>query len=204
MKISDNVTLIDRTMANCYDVSIGEKHILIDAGTKGSAKKIISFYRANGIKPEIIFITHYHPDHMGGLKILKDTFNPEIFIPDAEVSVALGKSKIIPVNSTLSKLASLIMKIQPVDVVKKVSEAKIEGIITVKTPGHTPGSTSYYLESDDVLFVGDALTNKSGKLVINKSFTLDMEMAKISEKEILNHKFKLILPGHGKPFYKKN
>ena len=40
LKVAEGVELIDDTMANAYHVSAGGNEILIDAGTKISAKKI--------------------------------------------------------------------------------------------------------------------------------------------------------------------
>ena len=198
MKVSDNVTLIDGTIANCYDVIIEGKHFLIDTGTKKSSKKIIAYYNKIKQKPEYILITHYHPDHIGGLKTLVEEFGSKVYAPDNEIDVIIGKSKIIPTEHLLSRFVSKIMKSDPINSVNKISELNIEGISYMETPGHTPGSTSYLLESDQILFVGDAITNKSGKAIINKAFTLDMKMAEKSKDLIFNKKAALILPGHGK------
>jgi glyoxylase-like metal-dependent hydrolase (beta-lactamase superfamily II) len=199
MKITDNVNLIDGTMANCYDVHINDVHILVDAGTKNSAKKIISYYNQMKSSPDYVLITHYHPDHIGGLKLILDNFKSDVFVPDAEVDVVLGKAKMIPAKTILSKIVSRMMKVEPVKDVKKASEIHMNGITVIETPGHTPGSTSYYFEKDGVIFVGDAITNKSGVPTINKGFTLDMKQAEKSKALILEKKPSIVLAGHGKP-----
>ena len=199
MKVSENVTLIDGTMANCYDVKIEGTHVLIDAGTKKSSKKIIYYYRQIQQKPEYILITHYHPDHIGGLKNIIEEFGCKVYVPDNEIDVVMGKSKIIPTKHFLSKFVSKVMKSEPIKSAIKVTDLNINEISFLKTPGHTPGSTSYFLDSDQVLFVGDAITNRSGRAIINKAFTLDMKMAEKSKELIINREAALILPGHGKP-----
>ncbi len=115
------------------------------------------------------------------------------------MDVVLGIHSIIPTKHLLSNLITKLMKSNPITSAIKVTDLNINGISFMKTPGHTPGSTSYYLESDQVLFVGDAVTNRSGKAIINKAFTLDLKMAEKSKELIFNKKAALILPGSRKP-----
>lgn len=202
MKISESVDLIDGTMANCYSIKLRDRVILVDAGMKGSGKKCIEFYRQAGYRPDTIIITHYHPDHIGGLKLLSDEFHPEIYVPDEERAVIEGQSKPVPGKSMMSRIVGSLARSVPVSNVKGASELSIDGIEVLPTPGHTPGSTSYFLKSDGVIFVGDAIVTSSGEPSINRGFTLDYEMAQKSMKEIMSHPCKIILSGHGKPYHK--
>lgn len=203
MLVTASVERIDGTMANAYTFALGGKVILIDAGTRGSGRKIVSYFKTKGIKPDIILITHYHPDHIGGLKTVADAFSPKIYMPDSEADVATGHARIKPTSSLLSKLVGKLMRIDPVSSVDPVSGLSVEGLEVIETPGHTPGSTSYYLKADSAIFVGDAVANSKGKLTINKAFTIDLQKAEQSKQLILNHEGGIILPGHGDP-YKKN
>ncbi|MCL4451143.1 MAG: MBL fold metallo-hydrolase [Candidatus Thermoplasmatota archaeon] len=203
MKVSPSVERIDGTMANAYTFSADGKIILVDAGTKGSGKKIISFFKQKGSKPDIVLITHYHPDHIGGLKEISDAFSPMIYMPDREVDVATGKARIKPASSFMSKFVAKIMRIDPVTAVEPASSLSLDGVEVIETPGHTPGSTSYFLKEDGVIFVGDAVVNSHGSLKINKGFTLDIDRAEQSKQLILDHEGSIILSGHGEPFKKK-
>ncbi len=202
MKITENIELIDGTMANCYSVNLDGRQLLIDAGTRGSSKKIIDDYRKNNLKPEIVLITHYHPDHVGGLKSIRDEFGAKIYAPDAEIGVISGKERMTPAKSLASRLVSGFMKSEPVEGLSRSSELSMEGLEVVETPGHTPGSTSYFFSKDNVLFVGDAVVVSSGKLGLNKAFTLDMAKAEESRKKILEHPSQIILSGHGEVYRK--
>lgn len=203
MKVSPGVERIDGTMANAYTFSAEGKLILVDAGTRGSGKKIISHFKLKGSKPDIVLITHYHPDHIGGLKEISDAFSPKIYMPDREVDVATGKARIKPTSSFMSKFVAKIMRIDPVNAVEPASSLSLDGVDVIETPGHTPGSTSYFFKEDNVIFVGDAVVNSHGSLTINKGFTLDMPRAEQSKQLILDHEGSIILSGHGEPFKKK-
>ena len=202
MKITENIELIDGTMANCYSVNLDGRQLLIDTGTRGSSKKIIDYYRKNNLKPEIVLITHYHPDHVGGLKSIRDEFGTKIYVPDAEIGVISGKERMTPAKSLASRLVSGFMKSEPVEGLSRSSELSMEGLEVVETPGHTPGSTSYFFSKDNVLFVGDAVVVSSGKLGLNKAFTLDMAKAEESRKKIMEHPAQIILSGHGEVYRK--
>ena len=202
MKVTDRVELIDHTMANCYFFELGGKNFLVDAGTKGTGKKIMNYLRQKGIKLDYILITHYHPDHVGGLKELSDAFQCKIIVSAADAPVVTGKQKIQPAKSLLSKMVAATMKVQPVQNVTLTDDFMFEGIEPVMTAGHTPGSVSYYLQSEDVLFVGDAVVNSGGDLKINRAFTRDLQAAEKSKEIIMKHPAKIILSGHGEPYRK--
>jgi len=199
MKLDDGIFLIDGTMANCYLVQYQGKNILIDAGMKGSAKKIISFFNEMKIKPDVVLITHTHVDHIGGLKDIREEFNPEIYVPDREVNVAKGLEK-VPSAGGLASLIGGLSKPKPVENVVPLSKMKIEGVEIVDTAGHTPGSTSYRFPSLNAIFVGDAVQEHNGRYEFNKSFTLDHKKAQESLDKILGMHGTFAYPGHGSRF----
>ncbi len=199
MKITDNVELIDNTMCNVYVAKISGKIVQIDAGMKGSAKLVMNYYREKQVKPDIVLITHYHMDHIGGLFIIKEKYNPEIYANGIEIPVIEGNSSMGKPRSLGARIMFSIVRPQPVKGIKDVKDLKIEGLRVIDTPGHTPGSTSYFLEKEGVLFIGDVASNVNGDLKINEKYTLDMEMAKRSLDKIKSMSPILVLPGHGSP-----
>ncbi len=199
MKITENIELIDGTMANCYFLKTKERNILVDAGTKSSAKKIIKFFEELGVKPDVVLITHDHPDHVGGLSTIYDRFKPAVYASELEIHVIQGKEKMKTADSFMSKVVGGLMKSMPVQNVSSFEEMSLQDIIVVETPGHTTGSTSFFYEPERVMFVGDAIVIHNGEIGINKQFTADMDEAKRSEEKIRSYSPVTLLPGHGKP-----
>lgn len=199
MKISDGVELIEGTMAHTYNLEVDRKTVLVDAGTKGSARKIIDFYRKKGKEPDLILITHYHMDHIGGLQLLMENFSSDVYVPDNEVDIISGKKGMPDGTPAILRMFTKVPKVQQPERLKPVSELNLEGVEVVETHGHTPGSTSYHFLGSGSLCVGDALYNKRGTLAVNRMFSLDMERANSSKEKILAMHPILILPGHGDP-----
>ena len=199
MKISDSVERIDGTMAHTYVVRHDGKFLLIDAGTKSSGKKIIDFFEDHKEKPDAILITHYHPDHIGGLSMLVERYDPQVYAHSSELNVIRGQEKIKPARSLISKMVSTVSRVEPVGKAEELEKMPFSWIKPVDTRGHTPGSTSFLFEPESMLFVGDAVTVKGKDATVNRQFTLDLDEAEKSREKILSMKGATILPGHGEP-----
>ncbi|MCL4350498.1 MAG: MBL fold metallo-hydrolase [Candidatus Thermoplasmatota archaeon] len=200
MESVDSILLIPGTMANCYDVNYNGVRYLIDAGTKGTGKKLVSYFEEKKGKPDVVLITHYHPDHIGGLSLLKEKFNPKIFVPDGELDVVKGKSRIIPGKSMISRLISKTAKIAPVDGAKPLSSFKGDGINVLETGGHTPDSRTFVFSSLKAVFPGDSALMKRNVPGFSRNFSLDHEKSAESLEKILNVHGTTCYPGHGAPF----
>lgn len=144
-------------------VNTGSKLVLIDtgnglgafAGSKGAVGQARGNMEAAGIDPkqiDIVLISHFHGDHIGGLKNADGSPafpNAEIKVPaveqafwgdDANQSKANGfnKGQFAGVKKMMEGV-----KVTPYDSGKEVAP----GITSVFTPGHTPGHTSFVIAS---------------------------------------------------------
>lgn len=199
MKISEGVELIEGTMAHVYSIEAGGKIILVDAGTRGSAKKIVSYYDQIGKEPDYVLITHYHMDHIGGLQTIMENFSSEIYAPAAEIDIIAGRKGMPDGTPAFLKLFTRMPTLLQPERLKPSVELNIDGVKAVDTFGHTPGSTSYFFTKSSSLCVGDALYNKRGTLAVNRFFSLDLEKASESKEKIMAMRPLVILPGHGDP-----
>jgi glyoxylase-like metal-dependent hydrolase (beta-lactamase superfamily II) len=79
MEIVEGIHRVDEASANIAHANVylkidGDELTVIDTGTSGNAKKIVAYIQKLGHQPtdiKIIVLTHFHMDHMGSAKELK-------------------------------------------------------------------------------------------------------------------------------------
>jgi glyoxylase-like metal-dependent hydrolase (beta-lactamase superfamily II) len=130
----------------------GDRTIIVDAGMRGSLKKIQAAMSANGVKPadvSLLLVTHVHMDHTGGLAALKEFTGAPIAVHALEAGcLSEGKSAPVAVRSGFMRILSVFTKriklagIQPDIIVQDRLDLKPYGVdgYAFPTPGHTPGS----------------------------------------------------------------
>jgi glyoxylase-like metal-dependent hydrolase (beta-lactamase superfamily II) len=199
MKITDGLFVIDGTNANVYVFKIGNKVFQVDSALKGQFGKIKSFYESNGLKPDIVLITHAHPDHIGELPKTVNLYSPKVYAHGLDLNVIRGEAK-LPSKSFLTSMFSAFYRVAPVKDAEDTAKLTND-IAVIETPGHTPGSVSYLIELNGgkFIFVGDAAFEKDGGLYVNRKFSLDYYVAEASLKRIESLMPITVLPGHGKP-----
>ena len=187
--------------ANCYIVSEKRKAFIIDPG--GDADKIIG--AAKNFDVRGIMLTHCHFDHICALNDLAEAFpGIDIEVPELEnewlYNPKLNLSALFDDNFVFNGIPA-----------RLISDRSIECFLPgytihiIHTPGHTPGSTCFYInQSDDetadcenpVLFSGDTLFKSS----IGRTDFPGGDSRKIIE-SIKNKLFRLpdhtvVYPGH--------
>lgn len=125
------------------------KCILIDPAD--SANKIVEALRKAKLTPEAIFLTHGHYDHFLAVPDLQELW-PELPV--------YCHPKDCPVEKEEYDMGRVFPTVSAFDNVKPISGGimvKAAGfeIRVMETPGHTPGSVTFFIE--DALFTGDTL-----------------------------------------------
>lgn len=151
------------TSVNGYLVNTGSKLVLIDTGAAGlfgpTLGKLVANLKASGYAPEQvdeIYITHMHPDHVGGLAadgkpvfpnatVRADTREGDFWLSPANLEKAPADAK----GFFQGAMASLkpyqdAGKLKPFDGETEL----VPGVRAVPAPGHTPGHTTYVIESE--------------------------------------------------------
>ena len=166
-------------------LKVGDKTILIDAGTGGqlapSAGKTMANLAAAGVDPssiDTVLVSHFHPDHIFGL-MAKET-NEQIF-PNAEIVVPEEEFKFWTDPALIDKLPErrkgLAKRIQATfpnwgNIRQIGNDAELApGVRSVSAFGHTPGHTAYHVSSgsDQLLVVGD-IANVPALFVANPTW----------------------------------
>jgi len=214
----------------------GAKTILVDTGIKPVTPEILAFFEKSGIKlgdeKEIAFLkngsfhyivnfiqdhgltldaiicTHYHTDHTGSLKQLKETLKVPVAMHPLDIPFVEGTKEPPPSSMLPPKLAEH-FKITPchVDMPLEDSQMFTPDLQVIHLQGHTPGNLCL-LFKEEVLLVGDSIMGKNllnpvlGLNEINPpmpSASMDQAMALKNIKKLLSYQFTVILPSHGEP-----
>ncbi|MFC1920676.1 MBL fold metallo-hydrolase [Chloroflexota bacterium] len=139
---------------NCYIVGDEESKIGLVIDPAAEPDKIVKRVEELGLKIEFILLTHSHPDHIGGIKGVKDATGAQVAIHEAEAGSLEGRSG-GGMGFGFSSGGTA-----PADWLLKGGEAIDVGdlhFLVQHTPGHSPGGIC--LVGEGVVFSGDTLFN---------------------------------------------
>ncbi|WP_031385384.1 MBL fold metallo-hydrolase [Desulfonatronum thiodismutans] len=135
---------------NCYLVINGNEALVVDPG--GAPDAVLNFAASKNLQIRLILNTHLHFDHLYGNQALHLATKAPIRVPEKDIPLLasgigggnyMGMPKVEtfayePINEGELSLIGL--------------ECKV-----LATPGHSPGSLSFYFPELGAVFVGDVL-----------------------------------------------
>jgi glyoxylase-like metal-dependent hydrolase (beta-lactamase superfamily II) len=195
---------------NCYLVEEERELTLIDAALPYSMKGIIKAAKDVGKPITKIILTHAHEDHVGALDKIKEE------LPDVPVYISVRDNRLMngdisldphehqnPIKGGVPKKlktrANILLK-----------EGDLVGsLAAIETPGHTPGSMSFFDTRTKALVAGDAFQTRGGMAVAGDfkpwfpfpAFaTWSKETALASAKKLAGYQPSVLAIGHGELF----
>lgn len=207
MEIVSGIHWIEGINANCY-LLVDKELTLIDTGLPHKTKKILG-YISNELHRQpsdlkMIILTHCDIDHIGNALELRNITGARIAAhPEDAEYIAGRKVRMMPKGGMriMFKMLAIFMKVQPFQVDLMLNDGdKVAGFTVLHVPGHTLGSIALYDPGQKVLFTGDTLGYRDGKVCgPSEKFTMDIERAHWSIEKLKLLDFDVMLSGHGEP-----
>lgn len=150
------------TSVNAYLINTGDKLVLVDTGAAGlfgpTLGKLVGNLKAAGYQPEqvdAVIITHMHPDHVGGLMAGEQRVFPNATVHadqhDADHWLSQAHMDKAPADAK-GFFQGAMASINPYVAAGKFKPFNgdtelVSGIKAVASRGHTPGHSTYVVES---------------------------------------------------------
>jgi glyoxylase-like metal-dependent hydrolase (beta-lactamase superfamily II) len=174
---------------------------LVDCGYRGSGTQIAASIAQQGRSIDElarVVCTHGHPDHAGSARELALAGIP-ILIHPADAAVLRTTWRDVVRRPTRGSVFAA-MTPEPPDVVP-INDGEIlpmlGGLEVIHTPGHTPGSVCLYGARDGVLFVGDTLERRWGRVSFaSRLYSDDIAAARRAVKRLATLDVKTIVFSH--------
>lgn len=210
MEIIPSLHRIPRVIGNPHLIVDRDGLTLVDTGTRGSHRRILSYMRQIGRSAgdlRRIVLTHADGDHVGALAALAAASGAAVYASPIEAAALAGgrPSREINLRGGWRLLHGLIrpfLGVPPFEGIQPIKEGDvlpaIGGLHVVETPGHTPGHLSYYAPIAGVLFAGDSIAFRNGRM--RRPFSLatwNEELALASLRKQAALRPDIVCLGHG-------
>lgn len=190
----------------------GDEITLIDAGARGSVLAIARGLAAVGLnlnRVRHVVLTHYHPDHAGGLGELVQATGASVAAHASEADIYSGRlAAPNPFRWRPNAIAASPFLRQaygaPVEIDLHLEGGMalpwIDGVDVIHAPGHTAGCICLYVRSSRALIVGDAMQFRFGRLSGPASaVTVDPRLAHLSIRKLATLDFDTVCFSHFRP-----
>jgi len=188
--------VVGQMQANCYIImnKLTQEAVILDPGD--DAEYITDTLHRLQTIPVCILASHGHFDHIMAAYEIQSIYAIPFLIHKNDIFLA----------RKMQESARYFLNQRVVDLPPKIDKTLLDGEVmtfgnialsVIHTPGHTPGSVSFYLKQENTLFIGDTLFSKGAVGRTDFSYSNPTDLTK-SITHILSFPDKTILyAGHG-------
>ena len=202
--IAPNVHAIQLQRVKAHAVIDDDGVTLIDTGYAGSLPRLTAaLAELDRSVADIrrVICTHGHPDHAGGARALSD-LGVEILIHpedaanlDVTWATALRQPSRGRIFAAMTPPLETFTPLHDGDVLPVLG-----GLEVIHTPGHTPGSVCLYARQHGLLFVGDVLQRRFGRVSgASGLYSDDVATARSSLQRLADLDVKTVIFSHFPP-----
>jgi glyoxylase-like metal-dependent hydrolase (beta-lactamase superfamily II) len=199
---------------HAYLLENGGKLTLIDTLYDDDGRRVLAEIESIGCNPtdlKHIILSHAHKSHVGGLAALKAASGATVCSHEWEVDIIAGRRPATRVSPIPRKpfqvyklqlgLALGLGKHKPCEVDRRLKAGDHIGPLqVVETPGHTPGSLSFWWPERRALFAGDVITTWPDVTPGWPGLTLDNARNLRSVHDLTDFgNAEILCTGHGEP-----
>ncbi len=168
--------------------------IIFDPGHEG--ERLVSYLQEQKLQPLAVLLTHAHFDHIGAVDAVRDTYNVPVYVHKNEKGWLTNPSLN---GSDLFMIGESIQVKEADEIISGEGTLKIGSFAftVLETPGHSPGSVSYYCKEAGAVFSGDALFRMSIGRTDLPGGSFNELIESIEEKLFVLPDETVVLCGHG-------
>lgn len=137
-----------------YIDSHSKSGFLIDPGAQAGV--IYDVIIRNGWNIEKILLTHGHFDHIGAAEVLREKLIAPIYIYPSDARYLTDPYLNLSANSGQPITVSHYEELYDGEIIRLKANSGFY-LKVIHTPGHTPGSVTFYSPEENAAFVGDSL-----------------------------------------------
>lgn len=209
MEVLPGIHCIEAGGVNMYLCVAEDGLTLVDAGIPKKEKLVLNKIKQIG-RPftdlHHILITHADLDHAGSLAAIQRATGAKIYAgkETADLLVKGASPRHMPWYAQYVVDHFLKYQAVTVETIHIIHDGDrlpfLGGVQVIASPGHTSDHHSFYCPQPGILFVGDALNTRKGRINLTpKRITADQEAANRSAMVLLTLAPAVLACGHGRP-----